>query len=147
MISKTAFVVFASLATSALAEPIEVSCSWDAPSSNQTEPTGELAKFYGKPNESAYFRFDVKTRSVAHNDAHDTQSMVLPNLSFSSTRESVTITAYPSPIMLKGRNSILEIFIDRYTLASIMILATANPGNKGRYPQWSRPGQCRLRQF
>ena len=147
MIRNTTFVMLASLGKLALAEPIEVSCYWDAPSIQQSEPTGELAKFFDKPYESAYFRFDVETGSIAHNDSYQTQNMVLPSLNLRSNRERVTITAYPSPSMLKGKNSILEISIDRYTLESNMILATANPGNKGRYAQWSRSGQCKLRQF
>ena len=149
MIRNTTFVMLASLAKLALAEPIEVSCYWDAPSINQSEPTGELAKFFDKSYESAYFRFDIETGSIAHNDSYQTQNMILPSLTLRSNKERVTITAYPSPSpsILKGKNSILDISINRYTLESNMILATANPGNKGRYAQWSRPGQCRLRQF
>lgn len=49
MIRNTTFVMLASLAKLALAEPIEVSCYWDAPSIQESEPTGELAKFSDKP--------------------------------------------------------------------------------------------------
>ena len=148
MIRRVAFAVLASFATAVLGEPIEVSCYWDAPSTHQTEPTGELAKFFGKPHESAYFRFDTEARSVTHNDSSKTQSFVLPTLfSLGATKKGVTITAIPHPTLVSGRNSILEIYIDRYTLTSTMILATANADNKGRYGQWLREGQCKLRQF
>jgi hypothetical protein len=146
---RTSILAFGALvAAPAFAAPLEVSCNWHAPDSKPSGMSGKVAGLFDSPATAAYFRIDVNSGSVANADSNNVQTIFFPTLILTSSTNAAKITVTPINVKdLKGTTSYIEISIDRFTLASTMLLAMPSAASKTPTLQWIRYGQCSIRTF
>lgn len=125
----------------ATASNLEVACWWEP--YRATDSADDTGQFYD--NSSYSLKFDVDLHSSLVRFPGD--ETMFGSASVVVLEDSLRVFAVqPNMKFLKGKRSVIEIHIDRYTLKSIMTLRWSERAQGELERGWTRFGECVKRQ-